>query len=125
MRQELDDFLCQRYPGIFCDRHNSAGQTGMCWGFECGDGWFDIINELCAEISAHIAAGEMQAVVATQVKSKVGSLRFYFKNRASNPLACAMIEVAQRRSELTCEQCGGYFAEGSDRMRRHHSCDAK
>jgi hypothetical protein len=125
MRQELDDFLFQRYPGIFCDRHNSAGHTGMCWGFECGDGWFDIINELCAEISAHITAGEMPAVVATQVKSKVGSLRFYFYNRASNPLACALVEVAQRCSELTCEQCGAYFADASDWRSGPCPCDAK
>jgi hypothetical protein len=29
-------------------------ETCMCWGFECGDGWYDIINSLCANIQHHV-----------------------------------------------------------------------
>ena len=108
MRPDLDDLLCQRYPDIFRDRHASPEQTGMCWGFCCGEGWFDIINDLCAEITARVATGEMPPVVATQVKSKTGYLRFYIKNRVANPQACALIDEAQLRSEFTCEECGGF-----------------
>ena len=78
----------------------------MCWGFCCGDGWFDIINDLCAEITARVAAGEMPQVVATQVKSKTGYLRFHFKNRSANPQVLALVSAAQLRSDNTCEECG-------------------
>jgi hypothetical protein len=114
MRQELDDLLCQRYPDIFRDRHGNQEETGMCWGFCCGEGWFDIINDLCAEITARVAAGEMPPVVASQVKSKTGFLRFYFKGQFepnANPQAHALIRAAQLRSEFTCEECGGFGLE--------------
>lgn len=51
MKQELDKALCEKYPLIFADRH---GTTAMCWGFECGDGWYNIIDTLCCAIQTHI-----------------------------------------------------------------------
>lgn len=108
MRKELDNLLCQRYPNIFRDRHLSSQETRMCDGFCCGEGWFDLIDDLCADITARVSAGEMPPVVAAQVRSKTGYLRFYFKNRAANPQARALVEETQFRSESTCEECGGF-----------------
>jgi len=54
MRKELDELLCARYPKIFRDRNAPANETCMCWGFDCGDGWFNIIDQLCANIQRHI-----------------------------------------------------------------------
>lgn len=50
MRKELDEELCKKYPEIFRDRHGDMTQTLMCWGFEHGDGWFNIIDMACAAI---------------------------------------------------------------------------
>ena len=47
MRKELDEKLCEKYPLIFKNRHADMTETAMCWGFECGDGWFNIIDVLC------------------------------------------------------------------------------
>ena len=47
MRKELDELLCEKYPLIFKDRHENMMHTAMCWGFSCGDGWFNIIDTLC------------------------------------------------------------------------------
>lgn len=47
MRQELDDELCTKYPLIFKDRHHNPKETLMCFGFECSDGWYNIIDVLC------------------------------------------------------------------------------
>ena len=104
MRHELDVLLCQRYPEIFCDRHHNMYETSMCWGFTCGDGWFDIIDRLCSEIAAQVATGEMPPVVARQVKEKMGSLRFHF--RGGNEETRRLIENASQESERTCEVCG-------------------
>lgn len=54
MREELDKLLCERYPKLFVNRHASAQETCMCWGFACGDGWFNILNALCSNIQHHI-----------------------------------------------------------------------
>ena len=104
MQQELDDLLCQRYPEIFCDRHKNKYETSMCWGFTCGDGWFDIIDRLCSEIAAQVLAGGMPPVVASQVKEKMGSLRFRF--RGGNEETHRLIELARQKSAATCEECG-------------------
>lgn len=54
MRQELDNLLCEKYPKMMVNRHKSMQETCMCWGFECGDGWFNILNSLMANIQHHI-----------------------------------------------------------------------
>ena len=47
MRRELDETLCAKYPLIFKDRNADMRTTAMCWGLECGDGWYNIIDTLC------------------------------------------------------------------------------
>jgi hypothetical protein len=54
MNIELDKFLCEKYPKIFADRYKPMTMTAMCWGIECGDGWFNILNQLCGNIQHHI-----------------------------------------------------------------------
>ncbi|ABD70763.1 hypothetical protein Rfer_3053 [Rhodoferax ferrireducens T118] len=108
MRRELDDLLCQHYPDIFRDRHGDRAETGMCWGFGCGDGWFDIIDGLCAEITSQVKAGAMPPVVASQVKEKSGYLRFYIRghfNRDNNREAHRLIDLAQQKAERICQEC--------------------
>ena len=52
MRRELDEALCARYPLIFKDRHENMQVTAMCWGLECGDGWYNIIDTLCGLLTS-------------------------------------------------------------------------
>ena len=54
MRNELDEKLCKDHPKIFANRDGDLTTTAMCWGFECGDGWYNIINSLCHLIQGHI-----------------------------------------------------------------------
>jgi hypothetical protein len=54
MRQELDALLCEKYPKMMVNRHGAVTETCMCWGFECGDGWFNILNQLMGNIQHHI-----------------------------------------------------------------------
>lgn len=50
MKKELDEKLCNNYPEIFRDRHESMYKTNMCWGFECDDGWYPLIDNLCRNL---------------------------------------------------------------------------
>jgi hypothetical protein len=54
MNSILDDDLIKKYPKIFRDRYASMQVTAMCWGFECGEGWYNIIDALCYQIQHHI-----------------------------------------------------------------------
>lgn len=54
MRKELDEYLVKRYPTIFRNRHAGVTNSCMAWGFSCGDGWFHLLNSVCASIVGHI-----------------------------------------------------------------------
>jgi len=54
MSPELDKQLCEKYPLIFADRYADMTKTAMCWGFDCGDGWYNIIDTMCFAIQDHI-----------------------------------------------------------------------
>lgn len=52
MSPELDDALCRAQPEMFALRHDKRQSVPIAWGFECGDGWYDLIASLCELISS-------------------------------------------------------------------------
>ncbi len=104
MKPSLDDLLCARYDALFAGRNRPTSETPMGRGFACEDGWFDLIDRLCADIQAEVAKGATQPVAA-QVKEKLGELRFYVHGRA-DPAIYALIDDAAERSGKVCEVCG-------------------
>ena len=60
MKQELDKLLCEKYPKMMVNRNKNMQETCMCWGFECGDGWFNILNQLMGNIQHQIDWKEEQ-----------------------------------------------------------------
>lgn len=50
MKKELDEKLTKAFPFLYADRHGDMRSTCMCWGFSCGDGWFDIIWNLSKKL---------------------------------------------------------------------------
>lgn len=48
MNPKLEAQLVSKYPILYSQRDLSMQETCMCWGFECGDGWFKLIDELSA-----------------------------------------------------------------------------
>jgi hypothetical protein len=109
MKQENDEYLCKVYPKMMVDRHSDMRETAMCWGFECGDGWFPILNQLMGNIQSHIdwknKDGEVvPQVVLEQVKEKFGTLRFYY--RGGDDYIRGLVSMAESMSGITCETCG-------------------
>jgi len=45
MNAQLDAQLVKDHPILFADRHADMHSTAMCWGFECGDGWYELLKE--------------------------------------------------------------------------------
>jgi len=57
MNAELDKKLCEKYPKIFVNRTKSMQESCMYWGFECGDGWYGIIDALCEALTYTYTTG--------------------------------------------------------------------
>ena len=54
MDKELQQQLFEKFPKLFKERNLPMSQTCMCWGLEVGDGWHDIIQNMCHCIQSHI-----------------------------------------------------------------------
>jgi hypothetical protein len=109
MNMEFDKMLCERYPTIMQDRHRNPQETTMCWGFECGDGWFDLLDTAMQAIQRHeqhLAHHnvEFEPVVFEQVKEKFGTLRIYY--RGGDEYVSGVIDFAENLSGRVCEDCG-------------------
>jgi hypothetical protein len=128
MKQELDKLLCERYPKMMVNRNKDMKETCMCWGFECGDGWFNILDQLMSNIQHHIDWNLRQRQIAVdynskatpesmrnvpelvlqvtldQVKEKFGTLRFYYTGGDDH--ISGMVRMAESMSGVVCEECG-------------------
>lgn len=110
MRDDLSKFLRERYPLIFVvappdrDPFGPAPAPFSVWGFECGDGWFDLLDALALNLQRATESEGAPQVVAAQVKEKFGSLRFYADG--ADARQHSMIELAVTMSSRLCEVCG-------------------
>ena len=109
MEKELQDYLFSRYPKLFIEKDLPPQQTCMCWGFEHGAGWFDIVNNLCFSIQNHIEDKNKkdlncEQVIVHQVKSKYNELRFYYSG--GDEVIDALVDYAENLSAFVCEYCG-------------------
>jgi len=75
MKRELDEYLCKVYPKMMVNREKPMTETCMCWGFECGDGWFQILNQLMGNIQHHIDWKERQREVANKFNQMAEQLK--------------------------------------------------
>ena len=94
--------LINKYSSLFEPEEIRLDETKSCmaWGIECDDGWYDLLDEMMAKISAlHI-----DGFVFEQIKEKFGTLRVY--SSGSTPEIDKIIDEAEARSGKTCEVCG-------------------
>jgi hypothetical protein len=94
---------------MMVNRNLPMTETAMCWGFDCGDGWFEILNQLMGNIQHHIDWRNKKEEVVTQVtldqvKEKFGTLRFYYTG--GDDIIDGMVRMAESMSGVTCETCG-------------------
>lgn len=53
MNEENTKKLVKEYPTLYRDVGGDPRETCMTWGFECGDGWYNIVDSLSAVITNH------------------------------------------------------------------------
>lgn len=126
--KEFDKFMCKKYPLIFADRNKPMTETCMCWGFNVGKGWHELLYNLCEKIDKLYKLTGIGAK-ASQVKEKFGSLRFYTspslneqikeakaKNKVDSETAPIIVEIindcidiAEHKSDKICAECEEYY----------------
>lgn len=106
--------LTERFPEMFSNPYG-----GIC----VGEGWWPIIESLCANIQGHIKwknetrerlladnphnhkiPDAVEQVVVAQIKEKFGGLRFYYDGGDS--AVDGMVRMAESWAARTCEECG-------------------
>ena len=104
MTEELERQLTEKYPNVFVTR-----RKGDHFYFECGDGWYNIIDSLARVIQGHTehlksTGHDISDWSAVQVKEKFGTLRFYVAGY--DDYVQGAITMAEAQSGYTCEYCG-------------------
>ena len=95
MKTELQEKLFDAYPDIFARRHMPNTYSSMCYGIQCPDRWYDIIDTLCSIIQSYAIQNGL-IVEANQVKTKFGGLRFYVTY--SDPYIKGLINMTEMMS---------------------------
>lgn len=107
MKRELDEKLFNDFPLLY-DKRADVRSSCMAFGFECGDGWYQLIRELSEKLyplvtSYQCIEGEVAPRVV-QVKEKYGTLRFYM-DCSTEEMDDIIHEYEDRSCEI-CETCG-------------------
>lgn len=97
MKKMCNSDLLEKYPKLL---------KGVSY-IECGDGWYNLLDNLCKVISHHIKKLPEEIVdeiYAVQIKEKFGTLRFYMNQET--PFISGAIDLADSMSSSICEECG-------------------
>jgi hypothetical protein len=107
MSQDYEAFvkrLEETYPNMFSQPYG---------GVAVSQGWWPIIESLCANIQSHIdwwnknreTRPVVEQVVVEQIKEKFGGLRFYYSG--GDDTVAGMVRMAEAWADTACEECGG------------------
>jgi hypothetical protein len=101
MTPEKTKKLFDDFPQFF-KPERPLTESLMGFGFEHGDGWFNLVYQLCQDLTKLDAEFEV-----LQVKEKFGTLRFYTTGiRGDIDAAYGLIDKAEKESGTICEICG-------------------
>ena len=120
---ELQNKLYEKYPQFFVNKDKTPMESPMCFGIEVGNGWYQILSNVCWMIRQHednkrwrkkyleendpeklAAEPEYFPVKFDQVKEKYGGLRLYFSG--GDDYVEGLVSMAEAISYYVCEICG-------------------
>jgi RNA polymerase-binding transcription factor DksA len=113
MNKRNTEKLFNDFPRLFKGKDLGMRENLMCFGFECGDGWFGLIYQLSKDLEVEFQklpetekqeAIENDHYIAMQVKEKFGGLRFYMSIETKE--MGRLISEAEDKSYTICESCG-------------------
>ena len=112
MKQELENQLSKDFPFMVAksvwDDEVCLDDDGNEYGFpcECGDGWYQLLHNLCQEITDYYneKGADTSKIHILQIKEKFGELRFYH-----NGLIEGSEDIIDKYTDIslqTCMSCG-------------------
>lgn len=123
MDQALQNTLYEKYPQLFINKDKTPMESPMCFGIEVGNGWYEILSNVCWMIKQHedninwrkqylekndperlAQEQEYFPVKFDQVKEKYGGLRLYFSG--GDDYIEGLVSMAEAVSYKICEICG-------------------
>lgn len=100
MNNFIERLLAAQYCTLLFSKDFSEGAI---FGFECNDGWANLI-EATLRLTRQHAEPKALDVKVTQAKEKFGQLRIY--HSGSDEIIGSVFEISQLASGCICELCG-------------------
>ena len=93
-----------RTPTLFCEGPWDVTRTSLAFGFECGPGWFPLLQRTFSRLS-RIAKEDGLDLRVRQVKERFGTLRIYLSGATDR--AAKVVDEAEALSARICDLCDG------------------
>ena len=122
MNSVLQKHLAKKYHIFFDYLKKDKGDIMLpiYFGFECGDGWFHVLDSLMGGIKNYCKYNKVEPINIQQVKEKFGTLSFYYTG--GDKYIHGMVSMATSMSARTCEDCGTTDGVGVTERRWIHVC---
>lgn len=139
MNKAKQAYLWRRFSKLLPDKSKIKPENScMFWGFDVGDGWYELIKELMTKLDELRVQypKDFKGFRIAQVKEKFGGLRFYVNHYPNcgmpdmplkeffenNPVE-RLITKAEQDSYSICEDCGQPGKLRNDRPWIRTLCD--
>lgn len=108
-------YLFNTFSELFKERKLPPSSSCMCFGIECGDGWYGIIEHLCRRLMSTAMAHGYSPPSFSQIKEKYGTLRVHYNYPIIPDISNiddyfkeidVLITDAEDASSFVCERCG-------------------
>ena len=90
--------LYDSFPTLYRERTMTLAQSQMAWGFQCDDGWYDLVWDLSEQLSSD------PSLAVNEIRADKGELLVSLTN--PSPEATDAVEHTRLKSKFTCELCG-------------------
>jgi len=104
MKKELEAKLIEEFPTFFRDMYGDPRKTCMAWGCAHGDGWFDILYDLCKNLKTEAEKDSSTDFRFLQIKEKFARLTLY--TSGGNKIMRDLVDATEDQSTKVCEECG-------------------
>ena len=124
MLKKLERGIISTCPSLYKGIHLPPEKCYMHKGFECGNGWHEILQETSNELEIFLKTlpkKERRSNYAMHVISKNGCLRIYMS--LINETIEKILSKLVSKSLIVCEVCGeeGFRKHNRTRCTQHHS----
>ena len=137
MKTELEYNLAEEFEFMREESTSSNGVIANLYNvfeIDIGDGWYQLLYDMCKEIAEVIAVIEMSGkavhIVVDQIKEKYGALRFYYHlegmDSGKEDIDRKILDIVEKyedMSEQVCETCGSEGTLRKDLIWMQTLCD--